>query len=374
MIVDDETLVEEYNNLGSANKISEKLGIPGSTISCRLKKLGVLKKWEKDIDNKELSDSYIKLQSVRKVAELFNISRETVRYKLKKLGILNKPLEKYLCSNEDLFKQDAASSFYWSGFIAADGCVKLHSHKYKQLSIGLAEKDEKHLYKFKEIIGYNGPIRQKEDLAECHSSEICIRSDKIFDDLARFNIVPRKSLILTFPEWLINNSNINHFMRGYNDGDGSFYISRPKNERTVKQLYFSLRGTKEFLEVYSQILSKQCDIDYKKPRANSGIYTLEYGGNRKVCKIRDFLYNNSNEQIRLDRKYDLAFSEQFTALPEDFKFSPVIATNIETGQEISFKSIKDAKAAGFTGPSISACCVGKYKSHKGYTWKYIQET
>ncbi|MFA5023455.1 MAG: hypothetical protein WC523_00660 [Patescibacteria group bacterium] len=370
MKVDDKTLVEEYYNLGSANKVSDKLGIPSSTVSCRLKKLGVLKKWRKEINIDKMAYDYKETQSIRKTAENFDVSAEYVREKLGALGLINKAI-RYTCS-DDFFSTNIIESFYWAGFLAADGCVKLKDKKYKQLSVGLASKDNLHLYKFKNIIKFDGPISTKMVNEKYIASELCISSDKIFDDLARFHVTQRKSLVLTFPEWLINHPNVNHFMRGYNDGDGSFYVSKPKKGRPVEQLYFSLRGTKEFLTVYKNILERECDIkpNGKKPRLNSGIYTLEYGGNRKVFKIRDFLYQNSNEQIRLDRKYDLAFSEQFTMLPEDFKFSPVIATNIETGQEINFKSIKEAKAAGFTGSAISSCCQGKCKSHKGYTWKY----
>lgn len=325
-----------------------------------------------EIDKNKLIESYLKHKSIRKVALEYGISHETVRYKLKDFDILNKSNERYLCNKETLFSKEIQESFYWAGFIAADGCVKLQSNK-KYLSIGLEKKDHVQMEKFKSTIGFEGPIHIVQRI-DCVSSEVCIRSDKIFDDLARFNIIPRKSLVLTFPEWLVNHQLVNHFMRGYFDGDGSFYIPQLKNGRTIKQLYFSLRGTKEFLTTYKNILEKECKLEHsdKKPRKNSGIYTLEYGGNRKVLNIRDFLYKSSIQETRLDRKYDLSHSENFN-LPEDFKFSPVIGENIITGKTIQFKSIKEAKNAGFTGSAISACCSRKYKSHKGYTWKYVEK-
>lgn len=260
-----------------------------------------------EVDKIKLIDSYNKHRSIRKVGLELGISHETARIKLKAFGILNKPIL-YTC-NDDLFSQDTPESFYWAGFIAADGCVKLHNKKYKRLSIALEQKDHIHVEKFKRTISFTGPVHVIER-KDCTSSEICISSEKIFDDLARFNIVPRKSLILTFPEWLEKHELVNHFMRGYFDGDGSFYTSIGKN-RTVKQLYFGLRGTKEFLMIYKNILERSCELkpNDKKPRANSGIFTLEYGGNQKVKTIRDFLYNNSINETRLDRKYNLAYME-----------------------------------------------------------------
>lgn len=38
---------------------------------------------------------------------------------------------------------------------------------------------------------------------------------------------------------------------------------------------------------------------------------------------------------------------------------------------LKFESIMDAHRNDFDGGSICACCKGKLKTHKGYTWKYI---
>ena len=320
-----------------------------------------------DIKCKKIVESYLVHQSVRKVGMELGISHEMARYKLKKLGVLNKPI-KYEC-NDDYFQFDTSEIFYWAGFIAADGCVKLKNGKYKQLSIGLARKDHNHVEKFKKAVGFSGSVHKI--ISQGHiRSEITISSGKLFDDLSRFNIVPCKSLIYTFPEWLVNHFNVNHFMRGYNDGDGSFYRSLNKG-RTVEQLYFGLRGTKKFLIAYKQILEQNCKLrkSDKKPRANCGIYTLEYGGTRVVGQIRDFLYKDA-EQNKLERKYNIAYSDKFVKIPVDYKHKKVVGTNIETGKELHFKSMKDTEKEGFLRQGVSACCRGKSTQHKGYTWKY----
>ena len=127
-----------------------------------------------------------------------------------------------------------------------------------------------------------------------------ITSKEIFDDLSRFNIVPRKSLIYTFPEWLINHKYVNHFMRGYFDGDGSFYVIN-KNKETP-QVGFSLRGTQDFLKTYRSIFESNHLVKEREKdiRINSGIGVLEYGGNKVVNNIKDFLYKDSN--VCLERK------------------------------------------------------------------------
>lgn len=141
-------------------------------------------------------------------------------------------------------------------------------------------------------------------------SELRITSQKICNDLRRFNIVPRKSLIYTFPEWMKENSLKHHFIRRYNDGDGSFYKPKLKNNRTIEQIYFSMRGTPKFLFDIYCILQKECILEErdKKIRISSGHGILEYGGNNIISNIFDYLYKDAT--IYLQRKYDIAIKSK----------------------------------------------------------------
>lgn len=272
--------------------------------------------------------------------------------------------KKYTC-NDNYFLQDTAEVFYWAGFIAADGWIELHNKRYKRLGIELAAKDNSLLQEFKKAVDFNGPTR-KRTRGKCNSAGIIIRSDQLFNDLARFNIVLRKTHIYTFPEWLIEHPLVNHFMRGYNDGDGSFYINK------AHQLCFCLRGTEKFLETFDDILKTNCCLEKnKKPRLNSGTYMLEFVSTRKVCKIRDFLYKNSMPKIQLERKYNIVYGDRFINLPKDFRFKPAKGTNMITGEEIMLESIKEGEEFGFAKSGICSCCKGKSAYHKGYTWEYI---
>lgn len=48
---------------------------------------------------------------------------------------------------------------------------------------------------------------------------------------------------------------------------------------------------------------------------------------------------------------------------------PVIGKNKETGDELFFKSMKEAERNGFKSEKISLCCSGKRQSHYGYEWR-----
>jgi hypothetical protein len=253
-----------------------------------------------------LQVEYKELQSFRKIGEKYNISRETVRYYCKKYNIETNPLIRYNCDN-NFFTIENELTFYVAGFIAADGCVKIRkaglNTKRYELQFGLAKKDREFLQQLKTILKTDAPIndsivRNSERNPKWNdtlASHLTITSEKLVKDLAKYNIVPRKSLIYTFPEWLINHPLVHHFMRGYNDGDGSFYVPKLAEGKYTKQIHFSLRGTPEFLEIYRSILEHNCSLKtrIKDIRISSGHGCLEYGGNGILSKIVQFLYRDA---------------------------------------------------------------------------------
>jgi intein-encoded DNA endonuclease-like protein len=255
----------------------------------------------------EIRAMYNNLGSLSKVADQIGSTKEGIRAFMQRHNIPIKELIKYDV-NHGFFKKESEEVFYWAGFIAADGCVK-HRGSSCELQIALSSKDYEHIEKFKNTLNYTGPIRQfiiknskrNPKWNDTEKSEIAITSQVLFEDLAKFNIVPRKSLTYTFPDWLVNHPLVNHYMRGYFDGDGSWHWQKYKQNKQ-DQLIFSLRGTVEFLKIYRYILERDIDVPVRtKPiRISSGIGILEYGGNGITNKIAKFLYKNAN--IYLDRK------------------------------------------------------------------------
>jgi hypothetical protein len=196
--------------------------------------------------------------------------------------------------NEDFFAQDTPESFYLAGFLAADGNV---SDKKNAICISISDKDRLFLEDIQKLICYQGKIHIYKILNSKRNSN-WKDTNTIVNDLKKFNIVPRKTKIYNFPEWLIDHPFVSHYMRGYMDGDGHLGI------RYDKKLRFSLAGNLFFLKKYQQILENNCGINHNKIqiRAN-GLSILEYAGNIIVPKICSFLYNNST--LCLKRKYNI---------------------------------------------------------------------
>jgi hypothetical protein len=272
---------------------------------------------------------------------------------------------KHVC-RDDFFSTDTPESFYWAGFLAADGCLKDYKNS-KMVALELANKDRDHLAKFKDCIGFVGDIMTR---GTRPSSIVKVSSARMFDDLHRFGLTPRKSLTLLFPEAVASSRLVNHFMRGYFDGDGCF--STPINKVTgVKRLRSEVLGTHAFLSTFVKMLSDKCSLPPKRLYVKGNVFSFSHGGTRKAIQLRDFLYENATDSIMLTRKYTIAHLPDFICRPKSFVSNAVIATNIITGAELSFESSVAADMAGFNRHRVSDCCRGIRAGYKGHVWRYV---
>lgn len=276
-------------------------------------------------------------------------------------------VKKYTC-NDCFFSECTAEALYWAGFIAADGCVRDNSGKY--IRIGLAKKDHNHIRKFRDAVKYSGKIHST-SWGDFLGSYIVVSSDRMFEDLKRFNVFPRKTKTYSFPSWLISHPLVCHFMRGYSDGDGSFYITNRDN-RATDQICFEICGTENFIKNYKLVLEEKCNITLGKIRnRNNGLFSIQCKGNKKVLKIYNFLYYGSDTNTRLDRKFKLA-SNFFNRLNPYIREKGVVG--VCGDKKILFNSIKSVSKCGFTPSAVSACCRGVRKTHMGFSWSFQKET
>jgi hypothetical protein len=272
------------------------------------------------IDPIKVASLYRRYHSVRAVARALGYTGEGIRDVMRRNGIsIDVPIR--YSFNERFFSEDSEMVFYWAGFIAADGSLSSRN----VLGIGLGMKDETHIELFRRDIKSNHPIKnytihnskRNPKWNDSKKAEIKLSSSYLPNDLFRFNIVQRKSLTYTFPKWLITHPLLNHFMRGYFDGDGSWFVGPSKK---TEQLFFSLRGTPEFLTVYRSILEDKCCLPERETdiRVNSGIGVLEYGGNGVASKIRDFLYRDAITfmQRKFDKVKDVVVVKRLEVTPE----------------------------------------------------------
>ncbi len=200
----------------------------------------------------------------------------------------------YPC-NEDYFKTiNTPEKAYWLGFIAADGCVCRTEGRYRT-RIGLSKKDENHIEKFKKAIRSNHKLY----FYKKESVHLCIYSRRMFFDLNNKGIVPRKSLILEYPDNLSKELN-RHFIRGYFDGDGCISL----NKKREYSIYFC-SGSFEFLRRLSCILLEEAKIKTKcKINKNRDrVPFFVFSSSKDMKKIFDYMYGDVDSDIYLERKF-----------------------------------------------------------------------
>jgi intein-encoded DNA endonuclease-like protein len=221
---------------------------------------------------------------------------------LSKLGLSrsNKTLARKYDVNHNYFNViDEERKAYWLGFFYADGFV-CRNKKQKNVGISLGAKDGEHLELLKSDIDATYKIHTYSSFSfgtKVVYNRLLMTSDKMYDDLINKGAVERKSLILKFPtKEIVPDDLINHFMRGYFDGDGSF----SKSKSSIYQ--FKLCGTMEFLSSCFELLGFPKVKLYKRRKCSTrNNFQGDIGGRLQVKKIGDFLYRDSS--ICLDRKY-----------------------------------------------------------------------
>lgn len=216
---------------------------------------------------------------------------------------------------------DTPAKAYWFGFLCADGSItRFYSgEKLRSMSIEVTVKadDEEHLHKYLSALESNTPIQRREVYLKstdkiytaCRS---VVNNTHLCWTLIDHGCTPCKSLTLKFPdEKDVPKHLISHFMRGYFDGDGCIAQYDSKRQKTT---VWTLCGTKEFLDGYAAILIANgiyVNRDATLDKRGEHIYELRIHGLENIKNAMEFLYRDSDESIRLDRKYEAYKSMNF---------------------------------------------------------------
>lgn len=292
-----EFLKNNYMNMTQQEMASE-LGRGYSAIKTKCSLLGLIKldlSWSNS--HSEFLKQNYKNMTASEIAKKLNCKVSTVRNKAFDMGLLK---DRYTV-DENFFKNiDTEDKAYWFGFILADGCIRNFKGK-SHLCIGLNEKDEHHLNKFKASLKSNAPILKRKDGAVV----LTINCTKLAKDLMSLGCVPRKTYKeLSMPPSIPHELR-RHVIRGYVDGDGWITNTEYRGYRkqgigicSLKQnILIEFRS--EFEKLGLQAKSKKITLDKL-----SNTYELTYYSKVDSYKILSYLYNDST--IYLDRKYQKA--------------------------------------------------------------------
>mgnify|MGYP001629097378 FL=1 len=244
------------------------------------------------IIDKYINNNY----SLKQLGKEFGCNYATIRNLLNKHHIKSRGSKQGYPRNEFYFnKIDAPEKAYWLGFLYADGCV--HSNSY-EVSVDIT--DREHIEKFQKAIGaINHKITIINDKRWKNAKtlyQFSIKDKQLHEDLIKWGCIPQKSLkIDKIPN--IPRDFVSHFIRGYFDGDGSLHYLKGTNNYRI-----SFIGTQSFLMDIQKELQTNVSLYF----GSSGkAYTLQISGRKQVERILNYIYQDSTEQTRLDRKYQI---------------------------------------------------------------------
>jgi hypothetical protein len=164
---------------------------------------------------------------------------------------------------------------YIIGLLAADGHV-LESRPL--LSLELAVKDEELVRLVRDELVPGFPYRYrkgKKPRIGSPTAMLQITSRQMVDDLASFGVVPRKSLIMTWPMTL-GRDLWRPYLLGYFDGDG--YVTICQIVRGKPYPRWGLCGTRDFLISARDLINEETGVTMRRPHQANTIWKMETNG------------------------------------------------------------------------------------------------
>ena len=240
-------------------------------------------------DYTHIIEEYRSGSSCNLLSKKYNIPKNTLFYHFHLDGVVRSRRQnrKYITHDDYFSIIDSEDKAYLLGFVFADGCIY-----GTRLSVVVNEKDKDVIETFKQFISPDRTL-----LAERGLSGFLVDNKRLTNDLRKYGLIERKSLIIKFPENLFDTSLLPHFIRGVFDGDGSVYKLKCR-----KGTYgFKIVGSNFFIPALVDILKK-----YGIVLHTGHIGKVMYCHTTKqseLLKLFSFLYQDS--RCYLGRKHRL---------------------------------------------------------------------
>jgi hypothetical protein len=229
------------------------------------------------------------------VGAAFGVTRVTIRNTVLRLGGKLRPYvpqkghwqPRVHTLREDAFDCSSdPNAAYWVGFLMADGCVY-----GRRLSVCLAARDGEHVEKLRSFLGSTAPISARDNGG--NGRTLAISSWRLVTALARYGVVPRKSLTAK----VLGLEDDRDFWRGAVDGDGSVAIYTRRAE-------LHLNGSRRMMDQFAAFVARHTGLVAKVAgRYRPEIARVRYCGS-SAAEVARLLYEGS--AVALERKAAVA--------------------------------------------------------------------
>ena len=185
------------------------------------------------------------------------------------------------------------------GLIMSDGCLRKEGRNKTAWAVRLSLKDIEFIDELHKNICVGNKVQFTSRGAGC--ATIKYRNSNSINFMIRHGLAEAKSLTLQFPK-NIPDEYLNHFIRGFFDGDGSI-VARTTKYNTYFQVSIT-SGSYDFLQILQSVLKDKYNITsqiYADGRITNKAYYLRITKHSEICKFRSMIYKDATTY--LDRKY-----------------------------------------------------------------------
>lgn len=291
-------------------KIAEYYNASKKSVRVMLNKNGIKKELLLTPEQKEEICSQYYDKTAKELAKEYGVSIPYISNIWRDNGLKGKTNRVYRL-NENYFEDiDCDEKAYWLGFLAADGVVyKPTDNRQCFIQMTVAHKDEDIIKKFQKSLDTNHPYTTiKKDENKIYHT-LSVSSDKMANDLSKYNIKPRKTYSDNWPT-LLEEHFIPAYIRGYFDGDGS--ISSNIKLNNLYQVNVCISGFGHNLQHFVDYLASK-NINSRLAKDNRKYNTKEkddffcslcFSNKKEKANFLHLIYDNAS--IYLERKYLLA--------------------------------------------------------------------
>lgn len=238
---------------------------------------------------------------LKEIAAYCKLDEETTRSRLNDLGLKIKNTNKInkRIVNDYFSVIDTPEKAYWLGFLFTDGNVAYCGNRAR-IRLQLQEQDKEILEKFKNDFGLDCKI-----IYDSRPNSVCCSvefvSKQIFNDLATYGIVPRKTYETKhIPYNKIPKEYWNSFALGLFDGDGG--LSCSENFSTDVTLGYTAYHKTEVLD-FQKLVNTLINNNTPNKCFFTSAWHVQWRGRLQVIKILDILYKDCSRYLA--RKYNI---------------------------------------------------------------------
>ena len=204
--------------------MADLYGCSKTTILTHAKKIGYKNTYTGQLsqtDKEAIVNAYNEKTS-EELAKEYGVSRGMITKVWYDNKLAGKDRHKYPFDYDYFSNINSKDKAYFLGLIAADGCVSKKDKIYST-KITLQYGDKCILETFSRCVNSFKPLIVRANEKNKYAT-LDLVSQRMFDDLSQYGIVPRKTLGFDMP--FLGKEYMSHFFRGYFDGDGSISIDR----------------------------------------------------------------------------------------------------------------------------------------------------